>query len=213
MAELRFKPGTPGFPFSLHHTILRWSDSYLPRCLLLPVPEIPPPPLSPCHPEFSSNITAQEKLLLSTSMPCPPLPPQAHCVTSSCLIRFASHTHCLKLLIFLIHLPVYFLTFFSIYHKTGGILPILELCPSFLEQHCLGWSRQLVSVRRMNRRQVISKENQTQQCVPRDSATFQSGGNSRPCFGYFWMMEHVFVHLPARYCDFSSQKVFLERAL
>lgn len=161
MAELRFKPGTPGFPFSLHHTILRWSDSYLPRCLLLPVPEIPPPPLSPCHPEFSSNITAQEKLLLSTSMPCPPLPPQAHCVTSSCLIRFASHTHCLKLLIFLIHLPVYFLTFFSIYHKTGGILPILELCPSFLEQHCLGWSRQLVSVRLINRRQVISKENQT----------------------------------------------------
>lgn len=129
-----------------------------------------------------------------------------------------SHSFCIthslpKITYFLIHLPVYFLTFFSIYHKTGGILPILELCPSFLEQHCLGWSRQLVSVRRMNRRQVISKENQTQQCVPRDSATFQSGGNSRPCFGYFWMMEHVFVHLPARYCDFNSQKVFLERAL
>lgn len=200
MAELRFKPRTPGFPFSLHQTILRWSDSCLPLYLILPVPEIP---LTSTSQPLSSRV--QLKYHSPGEAPPEHLDAVSPTSTPGTLYHlilshlFCIHTHCLKLLISLFTYLFIFWLSFSIYHRTGGVWPILELHSSSLEQHCLGWSRQLVSVCWMNRRQVMSKENQTQQCVPCDSATFQSGGNSRPCFRYFWMMEHVFM------CSFTSE--------
>lgn len=111
------------------------SDDLIPTshiCYFLYQGSHSPPPLRPCPPGFSSDTTFRR----SSSWPpwyyvlCPLLPPQTCCITLPCLISFISHTHCLKLSYFFIHLPVYFLSFLSVYHEGGGTFPSWSCVPS-----------------------------------------------------------------------------------
>lgn len=106
------------------------SDDLIPTshiCYFLYQGSQSPPPLRPCPPGFSSDITSRRSSSWTPWYYVPCFHPR-HAV-SRYPISFLLYHILTAWSYFFIHLPVYFLSFLSIYHEGGGILPILELRP------------------------------------------------------------------------------------